>query len=73
MVLNLHMFIDQRSWEIQMSPDKRAPEYKDGNRQTGELSATRARQGVTGHHVRYVLIFGIAAAVVAFIVAYLYI
>lgn len=30
-------------------------------------SAIRARQGVTGHGVRYVLIFGLAGAVIAFV------
>ena len=30
-------------------------------------SAIRARQGVIGHGVRYVLIFGIAGAVIAFV------
>jgi hypothetical protein len=28
------------------------------------------RQGVTGHNVRYVLFFGIAAAVIAFVVIF---
>jgi hypothetical protein len=35
------------------------------------LSTVRARQGVTGHHVRVVLGIGLAAIVIAFIVAYL--
>jgi hypothetical protein len=35
------------------------------------LNPTEARQGVTGHNVRYVLIGGIAAVVVAFILAYM--
>jgi hypothetical protein len=30
-----------------------------------EISEVRARQGVTGHNVRYVLAFGIAGAIVA--------
>jgi hypothetical protein len=38
-----------------------------------DSSTTRARQGVTGHNVRYVLGFGIAAVIVAFIVVYLYV
>jgi hypothetical protein len=37
------------------------------------VPTTRARQGVTGHNVRYVLGFGIAAVIVAFIVVYLYV
>jgi hypothetical protein len=32
--------------------------------------ANRVRQGVTGHNVRYVLVFGIAGVVLAFIVIY---
>jgi hypothetical protein len=35
------------------------------------VAIARARQGVTGHNVRYVLGFGIAAIVVAFIIVYL--
>jgi hypothetical protein len=42
---------------------------------TGEsppvLTATEAREGVTGHNVRYVLIGGLAAVVVAFILGYM--
>jgi hypothetical protein len=41
----------------------RAPEY-GATPQTE--TATEARQGVTGHNVRYVLFFGIAGVVVAF-------
>ena len=32
------------------------------------LAADQARQGVTGHNVRYVLGFGIAGAVIVFII-----
>ena len=35
------------------------------------LNTTRARQGVTGHNVRYVLTFGIVAVVILFALAYL--
>ena len=45
-----------------MSPDTRAPEYKEADQnaaQTSVLPARRARQGVTGHNVRYVLGFGL--------------
>jgi hypothetical protein len=34
-------------------------------------NTTEARQGVTGHNVRYVLAFGIAGVVIAFAIAYL--
>jgi len=35
------------------------------------VPTTRARQGVTGHNVRYVLGFGIVGIVVAFVVVYI--
>ena len=35
------------------------------------LTPTEAREGVTGHNVRYVLIGGLAAVVVAFALAYM--
>jgi hypothetical protein len=57
-----------------MSPDARAPEYKEADRQAAHQSvvpAPRARAGVTGHNVRYVLGFGIAAVIVAFVIVYL--
>ena len=34
-------------------------------------TTTEARQGVTGHNVRYVLGFGIAGVVIVFAIAYL--
>jgi hypothetical protein len=34
------------------------------------IEKDRARQGVTGHHVRYVLGFGLVAIVVVFAVIY---
>jgi hypothetical protein len=46
-----------------------APEGSSENRPV--LSAQQARQGVTGHNVRYVLAWGIAGVVVAFVVVYL--
>jgi hypothetical protein len=56
-----------------MDAEKRAPEYKEADRTTPRdvMPAAEARQGVTGHNVRYVLSFGIAAVVVAFIIVYL--
>jgi hypothetical protein len=35
-------------------------------------SATEARQGVTGHNVRYILAFGVLAVIIAFAVVYGY-
>ena len=57
-----------------MNSNTRAPEYKDADRQTAQqpvVPAARARQGVTGHNVRYVLGFGLAAVVIAFLIVYL--
>jgi hypothetical protein len=57
-----------------MSPDTRAPEYKEADQtaaQTSALPARRARQGVTGHNVRYVLGFGLVGIIVAFLIVYL--
>ena len=34
------------------------------------VTKTEARQGVTGHNVRYVLVFGLAAVIIAFAVVY---
>jgi hypothetical protein len=36
------------------------------------LSGDKARGGVTGHHVRYVLAFGLAGSIIAFVVIGLY-
>jgi hypothetical protein len=54
-------------------PDKRAPEYKEADRRTGPnpVSTPRARAGVTGHNVRYVLGFGLIAVIIAFVIVYL--
>ena len=62
-----------------MSTDARAPEYKEADRQVPPRAAVsapvvptpRARQGVTGHNVRYVLGFGLAAVIVGFLIVYL--
>jgi hypothetical protein len=61
-----------------MSADPRAPEYKEAERQAVPQQTSppvvptpQARAGVTGHNVRYVLAFGIAAVVVAFLIVYL--
>ena len=36
------------------------------------LSGDKARGGVTGHHVRYVLAFGLAGSIIVFVVIGLY-
>ena len=54
-------------------PDGEAPEYKEADRRTSQdqVGAERARAGVTGHKVRYVLGIGLAAAIIAFVIVYL--
>jgi hypothetical protein len=60
--------------------ERRAPEYQEADRRTAREAAStsqavvpaqRARQAVTGHNVRYVLGFGMAGIVVAFLIVYL--
>ena len=48
------------------------PEYKEADRRTGshQENTERARAGVTGHNVRYVLSFGLIGVIVAFAVVY---
>ncbi len=56
-----------------MSTDARAPEYREADSQTATtdiIPTPQARQGVTGHNVRYVLGFSIAAVVIAFVIVY---
>jgi hypothetical protein len=50
----------------QPRPQPRPPEDR-----APVLSRRSARQGVTGHNVRYVLGFSLAAVVIAFIIIYL--
>jgi hypothetical protein len=62
-----------------MSHDTQAPEYKEADRRVPPrpvvspsiVPTPRARQGVTGHNVRYVLGFGLTAIIIAFIIVYL--
>jgi hypothetical protein len=35
------------------------------------LSTTEARAGVTGHNVRYVLVFGVIGAIAAFVIIFM--
>ena len=50
---------------MQVSRDDRTPQPRVVE------TTTQARQGVTGHNVRYVLTFGLAGVIVAFTVIYL--
>lgn len=53
------------------SPDSRVVEPRSTAEPQRVVPTTRARQGVTGHNVRYVLGFGLFGIVVAFGVIYL--
>jgi hypothetical protein len=48
--------------------DQKAPEYRESDVRAGpgRVSKERARAGVTGHNVRYVLAFSTIAVVAAF-------
>jgi hypothetical protein len=59
-----------------VSADPQAPEYKESTDQgadehTQPVPAVHTRAGITGHNVRYVLAFGLIAAVAAFLIVYL--
>jgi hypothetical protein len=45
---------------------------KNDNDVPVNISKNRARGGVTGHHVRYVLAFGLAGIIIAFVALGLY-
>jgi hypothetical protein len=56
-----------------MRPDPRASEYKEADRQTANqpvVPAEKARAGVIGNNVRYVLAFSLAAVIGAFVIVY---
>ena len=53
----------------ELGPDPETRHTRDGDETV--LNTVRARQGVAGHNVRVVLGIGLAAVVIAFIVAYL--
>jgi hypothetical protein len=56
-----------------MNADPQAPEYKEGTDKYKHrpMPASRARAGVTGHNVRYVLAFSLIAALLTFLIVYL--
>jgi hypothetical protein len=64
--LNGALAMTDRRPEVQpLAPE---PDSLDGD--TGTTS-NKARQGITGHNVRYVLFFGIAGVVLGFVLVYL--
>jgi hypothetical protein len=48
------------------NPDPREPDELDD----ASAATNKARQGVTGHNVRYVLLFSLIGVVVAFTIVY---
>lgn len=65
--------VPKASEKRKLMPDQRAPEYKEADRRSGpnQENTERVRAGVTGHNVRYVLIFGLIAVIIAFAIVYL--
>jgi hypothetical protein len=64
--LGLHVAKDSAAMEDRVNIETRRNET-DG---AEVINTTRARQGVTGHNVRYVLTFGIVGVVIMFALAY---
>jgi hypothetical protein len=67
-------FLSQQSrftFYMRMTMDVRREEVKARPEQPS-LSKERARQGSTGHNVRYVLGFGLAGVIILFAVVYLF-
>jgi hypothetical protein len=52
--------------------EPRFPEQSSGTRKPVEKSTNEAREGVVGHNVRYMLVFGLAGVIVAFAIVYGY-
>ena len=63
--------VPKASEKRKLMPD--APEYKEADRRSGpnQENTEGVRAGVTGHNVRYVLIFGLIAVIIAFAIVYL--
>jgi hypothetical protein len=52
--------------------EPRSAEQSSGTGTPVEKSADEAREGVVGHNVRYMLVFGLAGVIVAFAIVYGY-
>ena len=52
--------------------EPRSPEQSSGSGKPMQKSANHAREGVVGHNVRYMLVFGLAGVIVAFAIVYTY-
>ena len=55
---------------ISSSQDPVSEQHRPQSERRTVVSTQQARQGVTGHNVRYVLGIGMAAVIVAFVVLY---
>ena len=52
--------------------EPRSPGQSSSTGKPTEKSADEAREGVVGHNVRYMLLFGLAGVIVAFAIVYGY-
>ncbi len=67
-------WFNERIAEVRMDSrsDTRAPMPEQSEQRAAPVvTADRARQATTGHNVRYVLGFGLAGIVIAFVIIYL--
>jgi hypothetical protein len=48
----------------------RSPDHSPTSREPVRKPTNEAREGVVGHNVRYVLLFGLAGVIVAFAIIY---
>ena len=54
------------------TPEYPSPRTHDDDGPSPDMLPTEARQGVKGHNVRYVLTIGLAGAIIALVLAYLF-
>ena len=52
--------------------EPRSPQQSSGAGKPTDKSANEAREGVVGHNVRYMVVFGLAGVIVAFAIVYGY-
>jgi len=72
---SFQLVVERRWREEDFMPNQIGPEYKAADWRSGpnQENTERARAGVTGHNVlRYVLIFGLLAVIIAFAIVYVF-
>ena len=50
---------------------KKTPSGPRGEDRVVEVEQQEARQGATGHNVRYVLLFGLGGVIIAFVIVFM--